>query len=239
LGQQFLTETSQVIEKEVEFTNHDDVVLSGTLFSAEDGEIAVVLTHSGVPGEDQTGLHPFARVLAEGGFTSLTFDFQGFGKTGGRAAFTDVDKDAGAAIAFLRNQGFSRIICMGVGLGGIACAKSGRESDIAGMVLISSPTDVTTSKLVEDPELRMVVSTLEVEPEDMASPGYPKLIIVAEEDFAAGRPFAEMAQTLYDISGEPKTIKVFSGSYHSMQLFRSEHWSDLHDLLMDFFEELR
>jgi hypothetical protein len=109
---------------------------------------------------------------------------------------------------------------------------------LIGLILISCPTEVKTSKLEMEPEVRVVVDSLAVEPEDLASTKASKLIVVAEDDFAAGKPFAEMAQWLYDFSEEPKAMKVFPGAYHSMQLFRAEHWQELHELLMNFFETL-
>jgi hypothetical protein len=72
----------------------------------------------------------------------------------------------------------------------------------------------------------------------MATLNYPKLFIAAENDFANGRPFAAYAQTIYDYSADPRELMIFSGSYHSMEFFASEHSEELHSLLMDFFENL-
>jgi esterase/lipase len=180
-----------------------------------------------------------AKELAERGITSLTFDFQGCGKTGGETAFVKVDKDVKAAMTSLREQGYMRIACVGVGLGGIACAKSGNEPNMAGMVLVASPTEITTGTLVEEPELQMIVNALEIFPEDLNGLNYPILIIVAEGDKAAGRPFAEMAQRIYDYSSEPKEIKVFPGSYHSMELLRSEHGDELFNLIFEFVDGIQ
>jgi len=219
------TKAHEVSVKEITLTNADNVELAGTLFRAGSGDIGIVMAHSGVGGEDRTGLHPLAREVAEKGFTVVTFDFRGYGKTVASPALDRVDVDVRAAVDFLRDQGFVRVACFGVGLGGLACAKAAPESDLAGLVLISSPTGG--------------IFTADIYPEDLSSPAYPKLIIVAEEDYALDRPFAEMAQTLYDYAVEPKEIKVFPGSYHSMELLRSEHQEALHALLLDFFEELR
>jgi esterase/lipase len=231
-----VSESYPVVEEEIEFTNDENIVLVGTLFDSGYDDL---LAHSGVLGEDQTGLHPLAKELAKRGSSSLTFDFQGIGKTGGETAFEKVDKDVKAAMTALRERGFVRIACIGVGLGGIACAKSGKEPNMAGLVLVSSPIEITTGTLVEEPELQMIVNTLEIVPEDLKGLNYPILIIVAEDDKAAGRPFAEMAQTIYDFSSEPKEIKVFPGSYHSMELFRSEHGNEINNLIIDFIERIR
>lgn len=161
LGQFGLKESLKVTVDEIGLTNDDNIDLAGTLFRAKNSDIAVVMAHSGAIGEDQNGLHPFARELTEKRFTTLTFDFQGIGQSGGATAFAMVDKDIHAAITFLRDQGFTDIVCMGVGLGGLACAKSGREPNLVGLVLISSPTDITSGKLEMEPEMHVTLSTLE------------------------------------------------------------------------------
>jgi len=229
---------NQIVIEEVELINEEGVVLAGTLFNTNKNEIAVVLAHSGVLGEDQEGLHPIAQSLAEAGKTSLTFDFQGYGRTGGETAYAEVDQDAKAAVTYLRNNGYQKIACMGVGLGGTACLKVSRESNIAGLLVISAPLEVTTGKLIKEPELDMVITKLEVTEDDLHNLGYPILVIAAEEDNAAGRPFAEMARNMYEYASEPKEIVIFPGTEHSMELFRSDHGEEMKKLVFEFFEGL-
>jgi hypothetical protein len=64
---------NQVQEEEITINNEDGLSLAGKLFRANQSNSAVVLTHSGVLGEDQERLHPIARGLAEKGITTLTF----------------------------------------------------------------------------------------------------------------------------------------------------------------------
>jgi esterase/lipase len=234
-----IDESTPVIIKEVELINEDEIALAGRLFSSAGNDLAVVLAHSGVFGEDQEGLHPLAQGFAEEGITALTFDFQGFGKTGGETAFSDVNKDVQAAVSYLRRNGYQRIICLGVGIGGTACAKVSREVNLVGIVLVSAPIEITTGKLIEEPELEMVISKLEITSEDLHDLGFPVLFVAAEEDRAAGRPFAEMARTMYALSTEPKEIVIFPGTDHSMELFRSEHGEELNKLLLEFFEGIK
>jgi esterase/lipase len=214
----------QITEEEINFRNQYGVDLGGRRIIKKGAEIAVVMAHSGVSGESQIGLHSTARDLAGLGFTVLTFDFPGYGRTGGSPSYGLVDRDVRAAISFLENQGFTQIVCLGVGLGGIACGKSGLVPSLVGLVLISCPTDVCCP-------------TLSIQPSDLTR-SYPKLIIAAEDDFANGRPFAQYAQTIYDYSTDPKEIKIFTGPYHSMELFRLEHAEEMNDLLLEFFQGL-
>ena len=97
-------------------------------------------------GEDQSGLHPLARELAELGMTSLTFDFPGYGKTEGPPKYDKVDGDVRSAIAFLRSLGYSKIASLGVGLGGLGSAKNAEE--LVGLITISIPTSAMGTLIV-------------------------------------------------------------------------------------------
>jgi len=211
--------------EEITLVNQEGYNLAATLFLVEGSETGVVLAHSGVPGQSQLGLHPIARDLTDLGLTVLTFDIRGYGATGGTPAYGKVDLDVRAAIRRLRMMGLPRVAAMGVGLGAIGCAKCGQEPGMVGLALISCPISVS-------PPLLQITSA------DMAPLTYPKLIIAAEDDTAGGRPFATYAQTIYGYSRQPKTLVIYPGPYHSMQLFTSPHGDELHDLLLEFLSEL-
>ncbi len=207
--------------EEINFVNQLGTKLSGTLFEVDNSIIAIVFAHSFVHGQDQSGLFPLAKELAELGITSLTFDFPGYGKTEGPPKYNKVDVDVKSAINLLRGLGYSKIASMGVGLGGFGSAKNAR--DLVGLITISIPTGVWPDLFVEK--------------EDFNTP-YPKLFISARDDFANNRPFAEYAQQLYDLSVEPRKLKIFSGRYHSMELFKSEHKTELTELIIKFFKTI-
>ncbi len=88
--------------KEIIFVNESGTKLSGTLFESNESKIAIVFAHSFMPGEDQSGLYPLAKELAELGITSLTFDFPGYGKTEGPPKYNKVDVDVKSATNLLR-----------------------------------------------------------------------------------------------------------------------------------------
>ena len=209
-----------LVEK-ISFVNESGTKLSGTLFKVEKSKIAIVFAHSFVLDQDQSELFPLAKELAELGITSLTFDFPGYGKTGGPPKYNKVDDDVRSAIAYLRGLGYTKIASMGVGLGGLGSAKNAQ--DLVGLITISIPTSAMGDLFVTE--------------EDFAVP-YPKLFIAARDDFGNNRPFAEYAHTLHDLSVEPRDLLIFSGRYHSMALFESEHKEELHDLIIDFFKSL-
>ena len=207
-------------EGEVTFTTEDGIQLSGTVFGQ--GTTAVVLAH--MLSADQTSWQPFAQVLAERGLTALTFDFRGYGKSGGDVDYTALDKDARGAIVFLRDHGFQRIVCIGASMGGLACGKVSHEPGLAGLVIISSPLS-----------MEFVGSSLKVTRSDLADLTYPKLFVISRED----RPLSGELRSMYGWSSDPKEIKVFSGLAHGTDLFDTEHAVEFRELLVDFVANVR
>jgi len=93
------TPTLNVPFEKVNFTTEDGVDIAATLFG--DGDLAVILLHMGkgkATGNDQEDWHPFARSLAEGGYSALTLDFRGRGESGGEFTNDPVTLDAQAAL---------------------------------------------------------------------------------------------------------------------------------------------
>ncbi len=206
---------------EVNFTTDDEVKLSGTLFGG--GEIAVILAHMGTEGTDQQSWHPFARLLAERGFTALALDFRGRGKSEGYMWQAQLVRDVRAAAEFLQDRGFERIVCMGASMGGTSCLKLALEEDLAGLVVIASPMSLgypTNVSRADFPSLTM-----------------PKLFVCAEDDRYGG--LAEAATEMYELSPEPKEIRLFSGMAHGTELFDTAYGDEFTGLLLDFLEGLR
>jgi pimeloyl-ACP methyl ester carboxylesterase len=215
------TATPQVQIEKVSFTSEDGVTLSGTLFGT--GEMAVILAHQGAQDADQTSWQPFARLLAEEGFTALTFDFRGRGESDGLLEQKELVRDVRAALGFLRDRGYSRIVCMGASMGGTSCLKLAIETDLEGLVVIAStmnlgpPTDVF--------------------PQDLPQLTVPKLFVCAEDDRYTG--IAHTVQEMYDLSPEPKQISLFPGAAHGTELFDTPHGEEFTRLLLDFLNGLR
>lgn len=207
-------------EGAVSFETTDKVKLSGMIFGQ--GETVVILAHM-MP-SDQTAWQPFAKELAEKGYTALTFDFRGYGKSGGKLNYVALDKDVQAAITFLHDHGFSRIVCVGASMGGTACAKAALTPGLAGLVVISSPLTVAT---MSSPGVRLVVS-------DFKKLTPPKLFVVAKGDAEV----FESVKTMYDLAPDPKQITILPGSAHGTNMFKSADGSALRELLLKFLQEL-
>jgi dienelactone hydrolase len=207
----------------VSFTTEDDLDLVGTYFQSE-GEIAVVLAH--MAGEnDQKNWIPFAKRIANRGYTALTFNFRCYGESdcgGSESGSVLISRDIGAAIDFLRDRGFERIVCIGASMGGRACVNAAFETELAGLVIVSGTGS-------SDPERQDLSGFI--------SPAMPKLFIVSESDHIPDRTLS--MTRLHEAAPEPKLWKTFPGTAHGVELFDSKVGSEFRTTLMDFLAALR
>jgi len=206
----------------VNLTTEDDVNLSGTLFLSE-GDTAVILAH--MAGEnDQQNWTSFANQIAGEGFTALTFDFRCYGQSdcGGDLSGDILSMDIGAALNFLREQGFQRIVCVGASMGGRGCVGVAFDEELSGLVIVSGTGTGNPDK--EDLD-------------GFVSADMPKLFIVSNNDHIADRT-ASMTR-LYDSAPEPKIFKTYSGSAHGTELFSSSHDKAFRETLLNFLDGIR
>jgi Tol biopolymer transport system component/pimeloyl-ACP methyl ester carboxylesterase len=206
----------------VSFTTDDNVKLAGTLYLAE-GDMAVVFAHMGI--SDQTAWQDFAAQVAGREISALTFDFRCYGKSECRGSSLSILtlKDIRAAIGFLREQGFSRIVCAGASMGAIACMNVALNEELAGLAVIAG----VSSYPLDGKQF----------PEDLINPGMPKLFVVTEQD-----RYEEVRKSmplLYDASPQPKLFKTFPGVSHGTELFETEYAEEFSQVLFDFLEEIR
>lgn len=214
------TATPVITSEEVSFLTEDGIDIAGTLF--EEGEIAVVFLHQGRGNATQNSWKPFARLAAERGFTALTFDFRGRGKSGGTVHESSLPKDARAAVDFLRDRGYTRLICIGAGMwGGWPCTLLALEGSLEAFAVLSSP-------MTAGP-------TGSVSVEELAALTVPKLYVYGEKD---SEGVAESMAEVYRVSAEPKEQVVYDTSARGTNLFRSPYADDLTQQLLDFLEQV-
>jgi len=191
----------------VSFTAEDGTRIYGTLTGG--GETVVILAHQG--DANQTSWQSFAQSLVDEDFTALTFDFRGGGQSGGKRVIAEVVYDLNAALAFLRERGYEKIICVGASLGGTSCLRAALDDGLEGLVVFASTLSVG--------------SPTSVHPDELAQLNIPKLFLTASDD----KDFVvNDINKMYDNSPEPKELYIFHG--------RSEHGTDLFDT--DVAEEL-
>ena len=146
-GQAPTTQSPQASEaasfEPVRFEADDGTTLIGRVWG--DGAVGVVLAHgfSALTGQDDW--ESFEPVLADQGYTVLTFDFRGFcssdGCSGESMELGDNWQDVIAAIDFLHGRGVDEVFLVGASMGGIAVLRAARqpEVEVAGVVSLSTP----------------------------------------------------------------------------------------------------
>jgi pimeloyl-ACP methyl ester carboxylesterase len=216
--------TVEYSTRTVSFTTEDEFDLYGNLFLSE-GDTAVVFAHMAGGDNDQQNWIPFAEYIARRGFTSLTFDFRCYGESGcgGRDSGSIlISRDIGAAINFLREHGFERIVCIGASMGGRACINAAFENELVGLVIVAGTGS-------SDPDRKNL--------DDFVSPDMPKLFIVSEDDHIADRTLS--MTRLFESAPEPKTFKTYPGIAHGTELFDSTYKQAFRQTLFDFLKGIR
>jgi dienelactone hydrolase len=209
----------QVQAGRVSFVAEDGMKLSGTMFMGEGAkDIGVVLAHMGAHRADQRSWTSFAQTIAQRGFGALTFNF--------RADRSKLDRDVRAAVRFLRDQGYQRIVCMGASMGGTASLKAAVDTDLAGVVVISSLWTTGSGS---------TGGALRVSREDLAQLTLPKLFVTTDKD---GNGVPATMKAMYEAAPEPKALKIFPGTVHGTDIFFTPQGDEFRDLLVDFLEDL-
>lgn len=188
----------QAQEGEVTFTTEDGIEINGNIFGT--GNSWVILSH--MYPTDQTSWFDFARYLADNGYIVLTYDFRGYGKSGGSQDISNIDKDLEAALDFVRQYDAEKIFLMGASMGGTACLVVASRQPVDGAISFSSPTEFKGLSAIDK------VGNIDA----------PKLFIASQGDGSA----VKSANTLFDTSPEPKEIEILDGSAHGTFIFEEE-----------------
>lgn len=200
----------------VTFTTEDNVKISATLYG--DGPIAVILAHMGLTGVTQKSWQPFAKYISTLGYSALTLDFRGRGLSEGALNQSNLKYDIDAAVRFLRDQGYQRIVCMGTSMGGAACLRAVIDDHLDGLVVIAGPFSVG-----------IPTSTSPAELEDLT---IPTLFITAKDD-----PYScEIdIKVMYAKAPEPRQLILYEGvSAHGTDLFFTSVGTELRDGLVTY-----
>lgn len=118
-------------------------------------------------------------------------------------------------------MGYSKIASLGVGIGGFGSVKNAK--DLVGPMTISVPMSAMGMLLAKK--------------EDLSTP-YPKFFIPTIDTSGFNGSFTKGAQIFYDLSVEPKELIFFNSRYLSMDLFKSEHKTELNELIIKFFKNI-
>jgi WD40 repeat protein len=210
---------SQNLGETVTFTTADGVTLAGTLFG--DGNTAVILAHQGTPGADQQSWHPFARLLAEHGYTALTFDFRGVGQSGGKLVYGNLAIDVNAAVQFLQDQDYQHIICIGASMGGTACIRAAQDYAFDGLIILASTLATGGG------------NALRLTSDDLEKLTPPKIFISADKDHTT---VVNDTKRMYEMSPDPKDLLLLPGTQHGTNLFDTDAGKELSAVMLRFLE---
>lgn len=180
----------------VTFRSADGVTLRGHLWAG--GPTAVVFSH--MYGTTELIWFDLAGVLAAQGYTVLTFDFRGVGRSSGRLVIAQVYRDTLAAMQFIRARGPQRIVLAGASMGGTASIVAAGHTKVDGLVVIAS------GMRFQGLDVRPHLGTLRM----------PKLFVVGSRD----APFNQSVRTMYDLTLEPKRLLVVPTALHGTYMFQ-------------------
>lgn len=195
----------------------DDVILNGRFFGP-DHEVAVVLSH--MQPNDQTAWFEFAQELADAGYAAVTFNFRGYGDSGGEREFDKLDDDLAAVVGYMHDRGKGRVFLIGASMGGTTSLVVAALADVDGVVAISAPAEF------EGQDALGAVPNVTV----------PKLFIASEGDELA----ALSIEQLLEATGEPKDSQLYPGIAHGTNMFlpdQSESSAAIRQRILGFLNE--
>ena len=191
-------EESSLAEGEVTFKTEDGIDINGNIFGT--GSKWVILSH--MYPTDQTSWFDFARELADKGYIVLTYDFRGYGKSGGDQDIPNIYKDLEAALNFAKQYDAEEIFLIGASMGGTASLIVASKEEVDGVVSFSGAMEfmgLSAEGIVQDI-------------------GCPKLFIASQGDESA----ADAANKFYEESSTSKYMTILNGSSHGTFVFDEE-----------------
>jgi pimeloyl-ACP methyl ester carboxylesterase len=202
----------------ISFVTDDGLTIKGRLFGS--GETDVVFAH--MYPNDQQAWWGFASEVAGQGYAALTFDFRGYGETGGSKDIARIDRDVAAAVRYLREHGYQRVILVGASMGGTAALKVAARDEFKG--LVAGVAAVSAPQAFEGLAAQ----------DDVAAIKVPMLFVASEGDGSA----VDSLEALYEKASGSKHQQLYSGDAHGTGLLESEHAAEFKALLFDFFRSV-
>jgi len=207
----------------VSFRSPDGVKLAGRVFG--DGQVGVVLAHM-FPA-DQTSWWAFARVLAQNGFTVLTFDFRGY-CPGGVAGCSEGQRDVAAmwqdvlgAVDFMMARGLVRVMLVGASMGGTASLIAAAQPGVPVVAIVALSAPQSFEGLTAD---RTVLGNVTA----------AKLFVAGNSDPTGA---ATAAQAMYEESPPPKQVEIFTSSDHGTDLLTGNQSGRVQTLIIGYLEQ--
>ena len=202
----------------VSFNTSDGIRLEGRLFGQS--QTGVVLAHM-FPA-DQSSWWNFAQELDEEGYMALTFDFRGYGGSGGDQDIKLIDRDVEAAFEFLGEQGARAVFLAGASMGGTASLKLAARQAVSGVISLSAPIEFKGLSL-EDEQVQV-----------------PVLLLASQGDRGATKSVNDMINE--GIVGGPELVRrvVFEeGNDHGTDILEGKVAASAREEILSFLQEYR
>ncbi len=209
-------DSGPVSNEPVAFQTPDGVTVHGHLYAIAGPKKQIVILSHDVDG-DQTDWTPFAKQLALQGIAALTFDFRGYGETGGSKDDSKIDGELDTAVLLLQSRDYPSIYLVGAGMGGTAALKVAAHEDVAGVITLSAP-----------PSIQGLDAS-----GDIATITAPKLFIAAKDDSDA----AGAVQSFMNAAQEPKQSLLVDGSAHGIALLQGSTADQVTQAILDFITQ--
>lgn len=201
----------------VHFTTEDGIDLGGHVFGS--GRDGVILCH--MYPADQSSWYLTAQELAAQGYLVLTFDFRGYGQSGGQKEIDKIDRDVTAAITEIRTEGATAVVLAGASMGGTAALIAGDRAQalssirLAGIATLSAPVEFEG------------LSAADAVPHILV----PLLFIAATGDVGAAG-----ARQLEQLSFGKGELQILPGSDHGTNLLSGSQGAKVYQLLVGFIK---
>lgn len=189
----------------ITYTTEDGGVIEASFFEGEK-DLVVIFAHGAVFNKESW--YFMTERLQKEGISSLSIDFRGYGNS--KKGTTDKRfLDILGAVDYLKEKGFKKIAIVGGSMGGAAVlnALDTKTDDVIDRVALLAPAG--------GPAIR--------------HKSVKKLLVVSKEE----RLFPRVNK-IYDESTQPKELKVYPGSFHAQNMFKSEYSEELTNLLINF-----
>ncbi|WP_457610466.1 alpha/beta hydrolase family protein [Lutibacter sp.] len=193
--------------KLVNYTTEDGGAIEASFFKASK-KLVVIFAHGAVFNKESW--YFMAEKLQKKGISSLSIDFRGYGNSK-KGSANKRSLDILGAIHFLKEKGFNKISIVGGSMGGAAVLNA-----------LNTKTDKTITK---------VVLLAPAGGEGITSTFIKKLFVVSKNE----RLFTRVNK-IYNESSNPKKLKIFSGTSHAQNMFKSEHREVLINLIINFLD---
>ena len=192
--------SGRVSDEPVAFQTDDGVTLRGHLYTVPGPRRKAVIFAHMYP-NDQRAWTAFAMEMAQSGVAALTFDFRGYGESGGSKDVAKIDHDLTYALLFMKSRDYPEIYLVGASMGGTAALKVAAAQEVSGLVTVSAPLSFMGLDATAD----------------VARISAPKLFLASKSEAEGG---GQAAQQLAQAATGPKDLYLFDGSAHGTDLLK-------------------